>query len=362
MRFLAKLLKHWYLYLIPILILPAVATYYGYKTQKEYESTALLYIQDSSLVSGSPYASPAQNGADAMLQLLQSETFIVTVAAVTDLANQYDLTTRYGQDLAFGRLRSDVNIFATGVGANTVEIVVDDKSPTIAQQIAAGLISVFTDYFSTQRLALDKKTEQFLDGEIKSAQAQVQQDSSRLQQYLNAHPGISSNSLDPTLAQLQQQLQQDQASEQTFAQKLGAVQFDEAAATSGNSQLFTVLDQPLVPLSSTLHLKKLLVYPGEGLGIALALIILIVGLRTVMDRKVYTTRDLKAIAESLEMEVVPPLLTVPALTGVEGNGGQGNDLLSGVLVPVLAVLPQQDDVALNKELRRAVGVLVDEEE
>ena len=168
-----------------------------------------------------------------------------------------------------------------------------------------------------------------------------------------SHPDLTPLSQDPTLAQLNQQLQQDEASVQTLNARLSSVQFDEAAATTGNSQLFTVLDQPQVPLSSTLHLKKLVVYPLGGLGAALALVVLIVGLRTVLDRKVYSTRDLQVIAEDLELEVVN-LLTVPQLT-TGGRNGSG-DLLPGVLVPVLAVLPQQDSEALNQELRRAVGV------
>ncbi len=370
MRFVAKLLQHWYLYLIPVLIFPVVATLYGTRALQVYESTALLYIQDSNPVTGAnidgfnPYISAAQNGSNAMSELLQSETFTVTVAAETDLAKQYDLTTRIGQDLAYARLRSDVAIAPTYVGTNTVTIAVDDKSPKIAQQIASGLITVFTDYFSQQRLTLDKKSEQFLLKEIGNAQTTVQQDTVRIQQYVSAHPGLppNSSSIDPTFAQLQQQLQQDQAAEQTLNDKLTAVQFDEAAATTGNSQFFTVLDQPQIPLASTLHLKKLIVYPLEGLGGALALIVLIAGLRTVMDRRVYSTRDLRAIAERLEMDV-PMLLSVPQLAGVQEGGRSGHeDLLSGVLVPVLAVLPQQDSMGLNQELRRAAGVTVDGDE
>jgi uncharacterized protein involved in exopolysaccharide biosynthesis len=363
MRFLAKLLKHWYLYLIPVLILPAGAAVYAERTLKVYESSALLYIQNSDPTTGvniagfTAYNTPAQNGANAMNELLQSESFTVTVAEVTDLANQYDLTTGGGQGAAYVRLHNDIAIAPSGVGGNTVSITVDDKDPKIAQQLAAGLITVCADYFSQQRLTLDKKAEQFLQKEITGAKEAVTQDTQRVNQYLAAHPALTLQSQDPTLAQLNQQLQQDLASVQTLNEKLSSVQFDEAAATTGNSQLFTVLDQPQVPTNSTLHLKKLIVYPLGGLGAALALVMLIVGLRTVLDRKVYSTQDLRVIAEDLELEVTN-LLTVPQLT-TGGRNGSG-DLLPGVLVPVLAVLPQQDSEALNQELRRAVGVSPDD--
>jgi uncharacterized protein involved in exopolysaccharide biosynthesis len=369
MRFLAKLLQHWYLYLIPVLILPVLVGIYGLRTQQMYESSALLYIQNNTQVTGinidgfSQYASPAQNVSSAMNELLQSETFVVTVASgCTDLANTYDLTTRGGQDAVTARLRGGISISPSAVGANTVVVVADDKSPRIAQQVVSSMITTFSSYFSSQRLALDKKSEQFLLKEVNDAKTQVEQDAQRIQQYEDAHPGTSADrNLDPTLAQLIQQHDQDAAAEQALSQKLTTVQFDIVAATQGISDLYTVLDQPQIPLRSTLHLKKLLVYPLAGLGGALALIVLIVGLRTLMDRRVYTTRDLRVIAADLELEIAS-LLTVPLLESDERNGHvDPNDPLSGVLVPVLAVLPQQDGQQINHEIRRAVGVTVDDE-
>ncbi len=37
-RFLVKLVKYWYLYLIPILLIPTAATLYGQKKETVYES------------------------------------------------------------------------------------------------------------------------------------------------------------------------------------------------------------------------------------------------------------------------------------------------------------------------------------
>ena len=41
-RFLVKLVKYWYLYLIPLLLIPTAATLYGLKKETIYESTASL--------------------------------------------------------------------------------------------------------------------------------------------------------------------------------------------------------------------------------------------------------------------------------------------------------------------------------
>src|SRR5258708_31234333 len=137
MRFLAKLLKHWYLYLIPVLLLPVAGTLYGKQKLSVYETSALLYVNSSDAVTGTntdfnSFVSPATNGANLMNELLQGTGFVISLAQSTDLANQFDLTDRTDKDIVAGRIRGDVVINPTGVGANLVTVTVDDKSPTIA--------------------------------------------------------------------------------------------------------------------------------------------------------------------------------------------------------------------------------------
>src|SRR5258708_27962682 len=115
MRFLAKLFKHWYLYLIPVLLLPAAGTLYGKQKLSVYEDSALLYVHASDALTGTntdfnSFASPAQNGADLMNELLQSANFVIGVGQATDLAKQFDLTDRTDKDIVVSRIRGDVVI------------------------------------------------------------------------------------------------------------------------------------------------------------------------------------------------------------------------------------------------------------
>src|SRR5258707_664603 len=223
MRFLAKLLKHWYLYLIPVLLLPAAGALYGRQKLSVYETSALLWIYSSDTVAGAntqfnQYVSPAQNGSDLINEYMQSNNFVVTIAESTDLRRHYDLTNSADKDIVVQRIRGDVLINPTGVAwGNNVTLLVDDNDPQL-------------------------------------------------------------------------------------------------------------------PLRPTLHLKGLIPYFGGGLAAALALILLIVGTRTVLDRKVYSTRDLRTITEELELDI--PLLTeIPVLkTLTRSNRRQhgDDDVLSGV--------------------------------
>lgn len=361
MRFLSKFLKRWYLYIIPMLVFPVVATIYAKQTQTIYETSALLYVQSPNSITGSnpdfnPYNTPAQNGASLMNELMQSNNFVAGVATLTDLANQYDLSSRTDKDLVTARIRGDV-VIASGAGSNNVFLVVDDKSPKIALQIAQSLISSFSTYFEDQRLAQDQKSETFLTQQINIVKAKVAQDLAAVNQYQQTHPGTSTGvdrNPDPQLQTLQQQLLTDASTEQTLVQQLNSIKYDEAAASTDASKTFNVLDDPLLPLKPTLHLKKLALYAAGGFAAALALVGLIVGLQTMRDRRVYSILDLRNIVEQLELEI-PAFNAIPVIQSLgPGRGSRDDDILSAVLVPILTVLPQQGDEA-SQENRRTVG-------
>jgi hypothetical protein len=366
MRFLAKLLKHWYLYLIPLLLLPAAGTLYGKQKLSVYETSALLYVNNANSLTGtntdfSAFSSPAQNGADWMNEMLQSATFVVGVARSTDLDHLYDLTNRTDKDIVVSRIRGDVVILPLGVGGHLVTVTVDDKNPTIALQVANALIAYSSNYAENQRLTQDQHNETFINQQLTLVQAKILTDVQKLTDYKKAHPdsGTVGKAPDPQQQQLQDAYDTDQANYVKLHNQLVSIQYDEAAASTGTSKIFDVQDYPLLPLRTTLHLKGLIPYFGGGLAAALALILLIVGTRTVLDRKVYSTHDLRNITEEMELDI--PLLTeIPVLeTLTRSNRRQhDDDVLSGVLVPILTVLPQSSTEVLNHEIRSAVGVSV----
>lgn len=371
MRFLAKFFRRWYLYLLPMIILPVLAMDYGKQALTVYESTALIYINNPSAIGSSnttfnQYLSPAQNGANAMNEALLSETFVVSVAQATDLAGVYDLNSQYGQDAVTARIRAETLIAATSVGQNTLFVAVDDPSPHMAQQLADALIKQFTTFFTQGQQTLDQKQIAFLQQELDDANGKVQQDQAHITEYLQQHPNtLPSQQADPALATLQQQLSTDNTQVANLSGQISNIKFNLAAAQNGISNVFRVEDPPRLPLTSTLHLKKLIVYPIGGLGAALALVILIVGLQTMTDRRVYSKDDLRTITENLEIDI-PTIEAVPLLRGLSRRHDPDDEAsesgISGVLVPVLTVLPQLGTGQISRELRRAVGVLEEDDE
>jgi uncharacterized protein involved in exopolysaccharide biosynthesis len=363
MRFLRTLLQHWYLYLVPIILIPILVTVYGFDKLTLYNSTATLYVDKSVLLSSdqNPYLTPAQNEATEMQQLLSSESFVVTVAAKTDLAQRYNLNTETGKAQANTRIVTEVAIAASGVGPNILAITVSDKEPHLAQQIVTALLAYYQSYYMTHRLDRLLQLQTYYKGQWQTAFSALAQDNAHLQDYCRQHLDacVPTAPIDTALAQLQSQQAQDQKRVTDFQAQLDEIASEMAATSTVASGLFTVTDPPTVPLRPSLEKKKLLeTYTGGGLAAALALVALIVFIRTQLDRKVYAEDDLQIIQEDLGLMLGGGIVTLPIIAGMDAPThahSDPDDALEGILVPVLTALPRLRAQDVRRELRKAAG-------
>jgi uncharacterized protein involved in exopolysaccharide biosynthesis len=367
MRFLRTLVKHWYLYLIPIIIIPILVTVYGFDKLTLYTSTAKLWVEKPVLLTAdqtgwNPYLTPAENEATQMQQLLAFQSFVVAVAAKTDLAQRYNLNTDAGKAQAYVRITSEVTIAPLGAGPNALLLSVSDKEPHLAQQIASTLLTYYQSYYQTHRQRTDQQALTFDQGQLQSASGAVAQDTTRIQEYCQQHLDScgSANSVDPVLAQLQEQLTQDKQAESDLKTQVNTLARDILETTTVSSTFFTVMDPPLLPTKPSLEKKKLLTtYTGGGLAAALALVALIVFIRTQLDRKVYAEEDLVTIQEDLGLALGGGIVTLPIIVGMDAPAhahGDPDDALDGILVPVLTALPRLRAQDVKRELRRAAGM------
>jgi hypothetical protein len=337
--------------MVPILVLPAVMTVYGYNKMLVYQTTALCWVSRPTFLSAGDFGwnswlTPAQNESRAMSELLVSESFVVNVAANTKLAKQHNLNTRAGREYVYNRIKPEVTVAATTKGDHTLSIVVTDKDPLLAQQIASALLTAYANNFQQNRQTLDSQAIIFYQQQLVSAQSQQAQDSANLQDYLHAHPGtaVYGAQIDPTLAQLQQQVSQDQSGVSSINSELTSLQKDLAALPVGTTSFLQVEDAPQLPLQPALQKSKLLLtYTGEyGLGSAAALVgVIVIGL-TLLDRKVYSIEDLRRIDEEMELEL-PSIEALPTLAvrghGPSDNGAQKDGMRDSILAPALWALP-----------------------
>jgi hypothetical protein len=307
MRYLRTLLRHWALYAIPLLLLPAIMTAYGYYSLRTYKSEALLFFQRPSFlptvgIGWDSNKTPAQNQADAITELLGSETFMTGIAGRTGLRYVYHLDTQAGRDAAFARLTTDLVVQPTQTGADTLTITAQDSDRWYAQEIVQATITQYTKYYENHRLQADQQAITFFTDQATAEQNLVTQDANHIALYLRGHPEKPAAPLDPELFALQQTQNQDQNTLNHTTDNL-KLAHDDYQATNAAGSLVQVLDAPTVPLHSSLVKRKLLLDTGIGFGIALALVALVVVFLTRRDRRVYFTQDLLAIGEELDWDL-----------------------------------------------------------
>jgi hypothetical protein len=346
-RFLVKLVKYWYLYLIPILLIPTAATLYGLKKETVYESTALInvvklsFLTDYQANTDNPYATQAQNVVDNMTPYLESPSFMAKVAARTSLRTVYDLTTPGGRDAAVGRIAGNVSVSAPG--KMFISVTADDRlSPVVAQELANGVIDEFNStYAQTEKDYLTKASEYYKQ-QADSFSKTVGNDIAAISSYTKTHP--NAGPADPTLAGLNAQLGVDQKKLSDTNDNLNGVNQSIAAASNGTPYDLSLQDPPTLPKSSTVKASKVVVYPIGALVAVLALLAIIAGIQTKLDRRVYDRQDIEGILDKLEWDPT----AVEVMPIISANGGSGsirwddreNSPVPALMTPVLASLPR----------------------
>ncbi|MBF6590203.1 MAG: hypothetical protein IVW57_06675 [Ktedonobacterales bacterium] len=371
MRFLATLHRRWYLYIFIVLMLPIALTFYARQRLAIYESTAQLFVnrpaQLSALTSRSynSYLNPNTNEANSMNELLQTNAFAAQIAAGTRLAGAYDLSSTTGQVAAAQRVRGDTSITASTVGPDAILITVQDKNPAVAQEIATSLINLVIAYDTRTQLLLDKEAETFYVQQLTAAKTLLARDGQRIADYQRAHPEVLATTgvvLDPTYQQLQSQNRQDQDNVAQLQATLTTIQLDEAAAKSGIKTI-TVQDPPQMPLKPIVPTKKLILYTVGGLAGGIALVLLIVGSLTLINRRVYSVDDVEAVFADLD-QGAPTIETLPVISEKDWQTRPGSEQpsdLAHLLAPVLTPRRLNGRLAAGRLPRPSTGSREDTE-
>jgi hypothetical protein len=355
-RFLVKVVKYWYLYLIPILLIPTAATLYGLRKETVYESNATIYVQTNTFLKDfqaqddNSFATKAQNVSDAMSQLLESESFLVSVARDTSLKNMFDLDSPAGQDAVAARIYGNISVSANST-RNIVFVTAADRAsapvgPQVAKELAGAVITEFVAFYANKELDTLKAAQDFYGKQLADINAKVTDDTKKVSDYQKQHPEVLTltGASDPTYVGLTTQRDADQATQRTVQSNADSVAQAMEAAKTGTSYDVKPLDSPTLPKSATVKISKVLVYPIGALVTLLALLAIIAGIQTKLDRKVYNRQDVEGILDKLEWDPT----AVEVMPIISTNGGRGsiswddreNSPVPALMTPVLASLPR----------------------
>jgi hypothetical protein len=360
-RFLVKLVKYWYLYLIPLLLIPTAATIYGLKKSSTYESTASLFVTKQTIIKSlgqtdeNVFASTAQNVSDQMAQLLQSTSFLKSVAQDTSLNADHSLEDSPGQTADLGltpaqgaavsRIAGNITVSANQT-RNLVFITSDDKDPRIAQELAGGVVKEFTIFYATKEQVTLKSAQDALNQQLKDTQTKLAKDTQARDDYLSKHPKVSDSlaTADPTYQTLVNQVNADLESQSSIQDDLTQVTFQLTQANAGVPYELTPQDAATLPRQQTVKVSKAIVYPIGALVGVLALLAILAGIQTKLDRKVYSRQDIEGILDQMEWDPT----AVEVMPIISTNGGRGsiswedreNSPVPALMTPVLASLPR----------------------
>jgi uncharacterized protein involved in exopolysaccharide biosynthesis len=309
---------------IPVLLLLLAATVLGtyYLARTQYEATARIWVDTPALATildpNTPAgyaASPAQQQADKITQLLQTDSFVAAI-----LTN----TTAYGglmgnpdRDKVIKDVRGKLTV--TSLGSNTVKITYAGSDPILCQQIVQSTIDQFRTWDLTARVQQTAIEDQFYQKQLQIYQDQVDAATKRVNDFQTAHPFPDPSS--PQYLQLQG-LQRDLDSARALLNATSAKiqQANAIDALSGSSRQyeFQVLDAPTVPTQPAATLTRLLGYLAIGLVASLGLIFCAIAFATWQDTTIRNGDDLQRLTD------VPLLDAIPHLPSdrVRGGGGQ----------------------------------------
>lgn len=319
-RTLEAFFRHPWQLLALLIVLPVAGVAVTYfMVPRIYQASASLWALQRYYVVGPDgpdidlSSSPAQTQVATLNELLQTRDFDLSVAKGIDLAPTLGLSSSVTSDpqqlqnALFGEISK--HVLVTGAAYNLYTISYTNRDTQIAQQVVASVIA----NFGSQSLKLSVVEGQNLLTRYQSQLVSAQQDLDKAalaeQQYIHAHPGLSTNQLagDPQYVLLDAQRSQAQTNVQNIQTTINTIKQSISLTGTDAKTFFQVIDPPrtLAALSRT---KSFLVGGGIGLGVALLAWIIYLVIVVRRDRGAYSSKDLQSLAP------FPVIMQLPVLT------------------------------------------------
>ena len=316
-RYLATFYRGRWLYL-PVLAIMLASTLAGtyYLARNQYEATARIWVErpilDNVLAPTAQTgfaAPPAQQQADKLYQLLQTDAFVVGIVKRTGWAGQ--LTGLPDTDARLIRqVRGKLGV--TALGSNTVKISFAGSDPALCQQMVQGTIDQFRTWDLTARVEQNTIERQFFEKQLQIYQNQLDDAAKRVGDFQrdNPYPDPASPQY-LELQRLQRELESARGLYTTTKTKIEQASAAESLGDNSRKSEFQVLDAPTVPTRPSATLTRLAKYLGLGLAASFGLIVAAVVFATWQDTSVRSPDDLQQLTGLPLLEVIPHL---PPLT------------------------------------------------
>lgn len=293
-RILEALFRNRWLLLVPVLVVPIVATVLTLRAPAPYESSAGIWAERALYLNVttdfSPYITPAHSQANRLNELLRSRTFASDVVQRTSLAPLLGSTE--GRE-TLQRLLADA-IEVVPAGEHLVFLRFRAETPELAVEGVNAVIAAFRSRTALDRTGQARTALVFYEARLVEADDRLAKANAAMTSYLAANPALRTTSgllspaasLDTRYTELQRAAEAAGLNADRVHALLNQSQLDVAATQAGQELGFRVMDPPDRPTEPTRQLRKVLIYPAVAVvgGLALSavlLLLLVLGDRTV---------------------------------------------------------------------------------
>ncbi|NJM04948.1 lipopolysaccharide biosynthesis protein [Candidatus Gracilibacteria bacterium] len=265
LRILESYFRHRWLYLVPLVLMTAVAGAYIFTSERDYLSSGTMYVQTRTLLStlsgdkaSYSYRTPAQITSNEIRELLQTEAFVRSAIQQTSLESRMSS----GPDTVEETLKHFTDaVWATPAGDNLIVFGATDKDPTLAQQMANALVNTYIQWNKNSGRQESVVAQTFFADLITPYQRELDSARQELRDYLRKHP-LPVRGERPAEEQLEIDRMQSAVNEasdrlSSALEKEEAARLSMKKSDSITDQAYTVVDAPQVPLKPNTSLRSL---------------------------------------------------------------------------------------------------------
>jgi capsular polysaccharide biosynthesis protein len=296
--------RHKLLLLLPFLVILPVAAVLSYLNIKsEYISSSTLWAEDSvfldSAVSNNPYNTPAQNRANDLNELLNTDSFRSAVAQRTGMP-----------DVRASWREVSSNTLAYANGRHLVVVEKKSSDPARAQAIVAALVDEFREQYSENTRQTAENARPIFEQRRLADQAALDNANQDYTSYIQAH-GPSTSGGDPRALELQASVTRAQTALNDTVRQLREIELLTASTEAALQRTVRVIDAPTLPTAPLGTSKRgLVALPAAGFMLALSFSAAIYAFLLKTDNNIRVADDLAALPGLLLLGTIPDASSV----------------------------------------------------
>jgi capsular polysaccharide biosynthesis protein len=294
LRLLESYFRHRWLYLLPIVGMIGLATYFVLNLDQKYQTEGVLYVQNQSYLASltdvrasdvSWYLTAAQITNSEINDLLQTDSFVRAIIQETDLEKEMT-KGETAVDETIQETRDSIWVYSTG--NNQITIGASHEDPKLAYQLVSALIDVYLRWQVNAEQAENETANSFFVDVIDLYNSELAAAREDMVQYVQMHPqplrGDRPETEQMEIARLQAAIDLSSSRVASALDKEENTRLAMAQIESDTRQRYILIDAPEIPLESEVSLRKIAMQAGAFVGAGIILTIVAIFGAAVLDR------------------------------------------------------------------------------